>query len=116
MAGQASYVDSSVVLSLFLGDSDFAASETWLLNQGSRPLWISHWVLLEVAGVLALCIRRGDLSNQQAAAIQAELEAFRRERLSLIEPRGLDFLQARQWLLAGPGRRSVQPASPGGLR
>jgi predicted nucleic acid-binding protein len=88
MAGQASYVDSSVVLSLFLGDSGFAESETWLLNQGSRPLWISHWVLLEVAGVLALCIRRGDLSNQQA----------------------------RQWLLAGPGRRSVQPASPGGLR
>ena len=75
MAGQASYVDSSVVLPLFLGDSGFAASETWLLNQGSRPLWISHWVLLEVAGVLALCIRRGDLSNQQA----------------------------RQWLLAGPG-------------
>lgn len=103
MAGQASYVDSCVLLSLFLGDSGFAAAETWLLDQGSRPLWISHWVLLEAAGVLALCIRRGDLSSQQAAAIQAEFEAFRRERLSLIEPRGVDFLQARQWLLAGPG-------------
>lgn len=103
MAGQPSYVDSCVLLSLFLGDSGFAAAEDWLLNQGSRPLWISHWVLLEVAGVLALCIRRGALSNQQAAAIQAEFEAFRHERLSLIEPRSVDFLQARQWLLAGPG-------------
>lgn len=97
------YVDSCVLLSLFLGDSGFAAAEAWLLDQGSRPLWISHWVLLEVAGVIAICIRRGDLSSQQASLIQAEFEAFRRERLSLIEPRGGDFLQARQWLLAGPG-------------
>ena len=102
MAGQPSYIDSCVLLSLFLGDSGFAAAETWLLDQGSRPLWISHWVLLEVAGVLALCIRRGDLSSQRAAAIQAEFEAFRYERWSLIEPRGVDFLQARQWLLARP--------------
>jgi len=103
MAGQPSYVDSCVVLSLFLGDSGFAASEAWLLEQGSRTLWISHWVLLEVAGVLAQCIRRGDLSSQQVASIQAEFEAFRRERLSLMEPRGVDFLQARQWLLTGSG-------------
>ena len=97
MAGQPSYVDSCVVLSLFLGDSGFAASEAWLLEQGSRTLWISHWVLLEVAGVLAQCIRRGDLSSQQVASIQAEFEAFRRERLSLMEPRGVDFF----WLLSG---------------
>jgi predicted nucleic acid-binding protein len=102
MAAQPSYIDSCVLLSLFLGDSGFVAAETWLLDQGSRPLWISHWVLLEVAGVLALCIRRGDLSSQKAAAIQADFEAFRHERLSLIEPRGVDFLQARQLLLAGP--------------
>lgn len=109
MAGQPAYVDSCVLLSLFLGDSGYTAAEAWLLDQGSRSLWISHWVLLEVAGVLALCIRRGDLSNQRASAIQHEFEAFRNERLSLMEPRGMDFMQARQWLLAGSDRYGPLP-------
>lgn len=101
MVSPPSYIDSCVLLSLFLGDGGYLAAEAWLLEQGSRPLWISHWVLLEVAGVIALCVRRGGLSSQHATAIQREFEAFRSERLSLIEPRGLDFMQARQWLLSG---------------
>jgi len=67
------YVDSCLLLSLFLGDSGYGAAETWLLLQGDQPLWVSHWVLLE-------------------------LELFRQQRLSLIEPRGGDFLQARHLL------------------
>ncbi|APD48754.1 type II toxin-antitoxin system VapC family toxin [Synechococcus sp. CS-602] len=67
------YVDSCLVLSLFLGDGGYGAAETWLLLQGDQPLWVSHWVLLE-------------------------LELFRQQRLSLIEPRGGDFFQARHWL------------------
>jgi hypothetical protein len=55
-------------------------------------------VLLEFAGVVSLCVRRGDLSNDRAGAIHAEFECFRRERLQLLEPRGTDFLLARQWL------------------
>ena len=94
----AAYVDSCVLLSLFLGDSGYTDSERWLINQGDQSLWISHWVLLEVAGVIATCVRRGQLTAEQAQTIGSEFESFRQERLTLIEPRGTDFLQARQWL------------------
>ncbi len=94
----APYVDTCVVLSLLLNDAGFPAAEQWFLDQGHAPLWVSHWVLLEFAGVVSLCVRRGDLSADRAGAVHAEFECFRRERLQLLEPRGSDFLQARQWL------------------
>lgn len=97
-AERESYLDSCVLLSLFLGDSGYADSERWLLAQADQTLWISHWVLLEVAGVMASCVRRGQLTAQRAQTLAREFEAFRQERLALLEPRGSDFLQARQWL------------------
>jgi uncharacterized protein len=102
------YLDSCVVLSLFLGDTGYYAAEQWLLSQADQPLWVSHWVLLEFSGVVALCLRRGDLTAQRSLAIHAEFECFRHERLGLLEPRGADYLQARQWLqeFKGPPLRS----------
>ena len=102
------YVDSCIVLSLFLGDSGYPAAEQWLCNQGQTPLWVSHWMLLEFAGVVALCVRRGQISPERATAMHSEFECFRQERLQLLEPRGIDFLQARQWLQEGqiPALRS----------
>jgi len=102
------YLDSCVVLSLFLGDSGYGAAEQWLLAQADQPLWVSHWVLLEFSGVVALCLRRGELTAERGLAIHAEFECFRQERLSLLEPRGADYLQARQWLqeFNGPSLRS----------
>ena len=94
----AAYGDSCVLLSLLLGGSGYTDSERWLINQGDQTLWISHWVLLEVAGVIATCVRRGQLTAEQAQTIGSEFESFRQERLTLIQPRGTDFLQARQWL------------------
>jgi hypothetical protein len=92
------YLDSCVLLSLFLGDSGFDASETWLLSRDGTVLWISPGVLLEFAGVVATCVRRGQLTAERARWIESEFECFRQERLRLLEPRGSDFLQARQWL------------------
>jgi predicted nucleic acid-binding protein len=97
-SSSAVYVDSCVLLSLLIGDSGYAAAETWLCSQEDRPLWISHWVLLEIAGVIALNQRRRDLSPQEAEAMRQTFTQFRQERLSLIEPRAADFLQAQEWL------------------
>ena len=44
-----------------------------------------------------LGLRRGDLTAQRGLAIHAEFECFRQERLGVLEPRGADYLQARQW-------------------
>jgi hypothetical protein len=98
------YVDSCVLLSLFLGDSGFPAAERWLLDQEERPLWVSHWVLVEFAAVVAVGVRRGELTASRGTTINAEFAGFRQERLSLLEPRGVDFLQAMAWL-----ERSIQP-------
>jgi predicted nucleic acid-binding protein len=94
------YVDSCVLLSLLLGDSGYNVAERWFKRQNDQPLWISHWVLLEVAGVIALCRRRGDISTAEAETMQEDFEAFRQAHLGLIEPRAADFLQARAWLHA----------------
>ena len=50
------------------------------------------------AGDGVVITRRRQLTTEQAQTIGAEFESFRQERLTLIEPRGTDFLQARQWL------------------
>lgn len=102
------YLDSCVVLSLFLADTGYRAAEKWLLAQADQPVWVSHWVLLEFSGVVALCMRRGELTAQRGLSIHAEFECFRQERLSLLEPRGADYLQACQWLqeAKGPALRS----------
>ena len=107
MNAQAAYLDSCVLLSLFLQDSGYESAERWLLSQGDQPLWVSHWVLLEFAGAINLCVRRGDLAVPRAQAIQAEFDNFRQERLSLVEPRGVDFLQARQWLEEALGTKEA---------
>lgn len=84
----ACYVDTCLLLSLFLQDEGYPSAERWLAQAMHRSLWISHWVLLEFAGAVALRLRRGDLVVRRCDQIHAELELFRRERLALLEPRG----------------------------
>ena len=99
MTSHSSYVDSCVLLSLLIGDSGYSAAEAWLGSREDKPLWISHWVMLEIAGVLALGERRGELDPQNAQVIRKTFKQFQQERLSLVEPRAPDFLQAQEWLL-----------------
>ncbi len=96
-----SYVDTCVLVSLFHGDSGFGAAEAWLIAAADHVLWISHWVLLEFATATAVRLRRGDFAIAKAAALQAALEDFRRERLAMLEPSGEDFLVARHWIDCG---------------
>jgi uncharacterized protein len=97
-----SYVDTCLLVSLFLQDEGYPAAERWLAGSAGNALWISHWVLLEFAGAVGLRLRRGDLDPRRAEAIHGELEEFRRDRLALLEPTGEDFLMARGWLLGDP--------------
>ena len=98
MTSGSSYVDSCLLLSLLMGDSGYLAAEAWLGLQEAKPLWISHWVILEIAGVIALCERRGELDPQNAQDIRNTFKQFQQERLALVEPRAQDFLLAQEWL------------------
>lgn len=103
VAAKPAYLDTCVVFSLFLADHGYGAAEQWLISQGKAPILVSHWLLVEFAGVVALCQRRGDLSPKRAAAIHSEFHCFRCERLQLVEPRASDFLQAQAWLQTSSG-------------
>ena len=92
------YPDTCVLVSLFHGDSGYAAAESWLAAALLQQIWISHWVVLEFAQATAARLRRGELPATKAAALQPAFEAFRQERLALLEPCGRDFLLARDWL------------------
>jgi len=59
-------------------------------------------VLLEFASATAVRLRRGELASAKAEPVRATLELFCRERLGRLEPRGEDFLRARQWLEQAP--------------
>jgi predicted nucleic acid-binding protein len=93
-----SYLDSCVVLSLLLGDSGFEPAAHWLDRHGEAPIWISHWVLLEVSAVIKRCVNRGNLSAPRAQVLGDTFDTMRQQRLSLVEPRGVDYLKARDWL------------------
>ena len=60
-----------MLLSLLLGSSGYDDSDQWLLSQGDQALWISYWVLLEVAGVIVTCVRRGQITAEQAKTISS---------------------------------------------
>lgn len=98
----ACYVDTCLLVSLFLQDEGYPAAERWLAGSVGDALWISHWGLLEFAGAVGLRLRRGELGPSRAEAIHREQEEFRRDRLALLEPTGEDFLRARGWLRSEP--------------
>ena len=97
------YLDTCVLVSLFHNDSGYAAAEAWLATATERPLWISHWVLLEFATATAVRCRRGELAPGKVAVIESAVAAFQRERLGLLEPRGEHFLLARGWVQRAQG-------------
>ena len=92
------YLDTCVLVSLFHGDSGYPVAEAWLAAASGQTLWISHWVLLEFANATALRLRRAELPASKAVELNQMFEAFRQERLALLEPRGQDFLLAREWI------------------
>ena len=106
--GSGCYVDSCLLVSLFHNDSGYPAAVAWLAGAAAQELWISHWVLLEFASAIAVRHRRGELEAPKVSSVQSELEAFRAERLALLEPRAEDFLLARAWVQrqSAPGLRA----------
>jgi hypothetical protein len=65
-------VDSCVVLSLFIGDSEYGAAEQWLFHQGDQPFCVSHWVSLAFAGAVALAVQATESVNLASQLIQQE--------------------------------------------
>lgn len=101
------YVDTCLLVSLFLQDEGYPTAERWLAGSVGDALWISHWVLLEFAGAVGLRLRRGELKPSRAEAIHRELEEFRRDRLALASRAALPLVSADQRLVQVAGQLGI---------
>ena len=72
------YLDTAVVLTLFVGESTSATVQDWLARR-SKKLACSDWGLTECASALGIKCRRGELDAEAAARTFAAINAFTRE-------------------------------------
>lgn len=77
------YLDTAVVLTLFVGESTSSAVESWL-SARRQPLAFSDWGLTECASALGLKCRRRELDADSAASAFAAMAGFARESCELI--------------------------------
>lgn len=69
------YLDTAVLLTLFVEERTSSAVETWLSRQ-RQPLAFSDWGLTECASALGLKCRRGELTPKAAASALEEMSRF----------------------------------------
>lgn len=72
------YLDTAVVLTLFVGERTSTTVEAWLSTR-RQPLAFSDWGLTECASALGLKCRRGELGQDEAARALAAIGRFTRE-------------------------------------
>ena len=72
------YLDTAVVLTLFVGERTSAAVESWLARR-PQPLAFSDWGLTECASALGIKCRRRELDAETAARAFAAIAAFARQ-------------------------------------
>ncbi|EXI73652.1 MAG TPA: type II toxin-antitoxin system VapC family toxin [Candidatus Accumulibacter phosphatis] len=72
------YLDTAVVLTLFVGERTSGAVESWLA-QRPEPFAFSDWGLTECASALGIKCRRGELDAETAARAFETIAAFARQ-------------------------------------
>lgn len=77
------YLDTAVVLTLFVGEGTSVAVESWLATR-RQPLAFSDWGLTECASALGLKCRRGELDAGDAANALMAMTGFVRKSCELI--------------------------------
>lgn len=72
------YLDSAILLTLFVGESTSGAVQAWL-SKRRQPLAASDWGLTECASALALKCRRGEIAADDAARAFSAIASFAQE-------------------------------------
>lgn len=91
------YLDTAVVLTLFVSESTSEAVEACLVKR-RQPLAFSDWGLTECASALGIKHRRGELSADAAARAFAAIAAFVRESCEWIACEPRHQATAQEWL------------------
>jgi uncharacterized protein len=78
------YLDASFVLSLFAEDSNSELAEVWIANNRGKVA-ISTWAEAEFFAVLGRWRRSGRLSDELAAKIVQDFEAWKAETAAVLD-------------------------------
>lgn len=91
------YLDTAVVLTLFVGESTSEVVQTWLARR-RQALAFSDWGMTECASALGIKQRRGELSADAAASAFAAIETFARQSCEWIACAPRHQTTAQTWL------------------
>jgi predicted nucleic acid-binding protein len=91
------YLDTNILVSLQVGDSNTAAAEQWYAQQ-SEPLAISAWSVAEFYAHLGLRCRKGDVTGQNAKLILDAFDESAAKNLSILKNDGATIELITSWL------------------
>lgn len=90
----ARYLDTSVLVPLYVEEARSSEMECWLAGLGHVPLWVSPWCVAEFSSALGLKARRGELSGADLAKALAGFRRFAGQRTRVVEIVAQDFYRA----------------------
>jgi uncharacterized protein len=92
------YLDTSVLVPLFLPEPESDRMQRWLERQAGESLSISEWTLTEFSSALRLKVRAKHLQPDQARYAQRLLEKLAVESFQVHVPTRADYVLATAFL------------------
>lgn len=91
------YVDTSVLLTLFLNEAKTADAWAWLKTNQGKPLFASHWTLTELSSALGVKARMKAIDEPERQRVMTAFQRFTASRLTLVASNPDDFSRAAAW-------------------
>ena len=92
------YLDTSVLVALFIPEPDSAAVRAWFDARPAGSFAISDWTLVEFASAMGIKVRTGALSPAQARSARSLMNQLATESLRVIVPTRDDYARAAGYL------------------
>jgi uncharacterized protein len=93
------YLDTSVLVPLFLPEPESERIQRWLERQSGELLSISEWTLTEFASALGLKVRTKLLQMDQAREAQKVFEKLAAQSFHVHVPTRADYVRATAFLV-----------------
>lgn len=93
------YIDTSVLVSMFVPEPDSAAVRAWFDSRLTRSLAISDWTLVEFNSAMGIKARAGALRPAQARAACSLMDQLAKDSFRVITPTREDYARAAGFLV-----------------
>ncbi len=92
------YLDTNVLISIFIDDSGSAAAHAWI--EANKDEWlISHWALCEMFDNIGRRVRRNEFSEASGVGLIDKVKDWASNATLLMDPLPEDFTKANELLL-----------------